>query len=69
MSSPSTTLQQLLDDAIRGQFQVTRLDTERLNSKLNWVIIALGFIITLILSTYAAIAWFTWRLVSLLIDK
>ena len=39
-----------------------------LDAKLNWMLLVLGLIMTLILSTYAGIAFFTWRLVGLLVN-
>ena len=72
MRNPSNArdvLQQFVNDAIQDQFQVTRLDTQELNSKLNWVLGLLALTVTLLISTYGAMTFFMWRLVSLLIGK
>lgn len=49
-------------DALAG-----RIDT--INTKLTYVFIGLGIILTVLLSTYGSIAWFTWRLVSEVMKK
>lgn len=56
--------------------EATKLDVRQvggqistLSTKITFVHIGLGIVITLLISTYGATAFFTWRLLSALIDK
>ena len=73
---PATLLAAVASLAGNSPTQVTKLDTQELSSqikgldaKLNWMLLVLGLIVTLILSTYGTMAWFTWRLVGLLANN
>lgn len=46
--------------ALRGQIQ-------DVNSKLNYAMIAMGFVATLLIAKYGSTAWLTWRLMSALL--
>ena len=72
MVTPETDLQDRINRALLDQeLRVTTRDTDALagkigtiNTKLTYVFVGLGIILSVLLSTYGSIAWFTWRLVS-----
>ena len=75
-NSPNVDLEQTLRQIIRDEkLQVTTKDTDalsgkvdRLETKLNYALVVLAFIATLLLSTYGVTAFFAWRLVDSLLS-
>ena len=73
--SPNDAFEQMVRQPIRDEkLQVTTRDTDalggkvdRLDTKLNYALVVLAFIATLLLSTYGVSSFFAWRLVDTLL--
>ena len=73
MIDPDTAIRSMLAEQ---ELTVTKRDVEGLggkidavNTKVIFVLMGLGIILTLLIATYGANAFFTWRLISALIDN
>ena len=74
--SPHEAIEEIARQVVKDQqLQVTRLDTQALSNKLDtalsrfwWTWAMLTLILTVLIASYGATAFFTWRLIGALLD-